>query len=591
MSILTTGEKSDTSNPSAPRAAERAHLLSETLGQLLGARDPDSIVRHLLPKVAAHLDADAFFNFMVNEKGDALYLHFCAGMPEEIARSLQNLHFGTLPISSEEPEPAAVENLARTNDPRFIPAREFGLQTYAWHPLLVGGRILGSLGFASRSRARFKADELEFLRVISQYTAVALDRLCAARDLRKVAAERELAEAQVRYQRDTLERIIQGSPLPEILKRLTGDFEALADRELAASVLLVDEDGCYLRPISARPPPLDWPQVPAPPPVEEFRLGAFKVEPRLAWSTPIMSSTGRILGAFSLQYRQPTEPTAQEVRLVDIATRMVSIAIERKQSEQALKDSQAKLREHAQDLEIRVAERTASLREAVAQTEEFSYSVSHDLRSPLRAMQGYATALMEDYADKLDEQGRHYLHRIVNSSARMDRLIQDILTYSRLSRREFFPQPIILDRLVKDIIQQYPEMQPPNATIICGPLLNVTGHEPSLSQAISNLLSNAVKFVDAETTPKVKVWTEARDGRVILYVQDNGIGVRAEDQHRLFGMFERLHPEKRFPGTGIGLAIVRRAMDRMGGKAGMESDGVNGSRFWLDLPRADNPSS
>ena len=213
--------------------------------------------------------------------------------------------------------------------------------------------------------------------------------------------------------------------------------------------------------------------------------------------------------------------------------------------------------------------------------------MSHDLRSPLRAMQGYAKALMEDCAPKLDEQGRHYLHRIINSSSRMDRLIQDILTYSRLSRREIYMQPVLLDRLVNDIIQQFPEMQPPNACIHCEALLNVVGHEPSLSQAISNLLSNAVKFVAPETTPKIHVWTEHRDGRVRLWVQDNGIGVRPGDQGRLFGMFERLHSEKKYAGTGIGLAIVRRAMDRMGGRAGMESDGVNGSKFWLELPAAE----
>ena len=362
--------------------------------------------------------------------------------------------------------------------------------------------MLGTLGFARRSQPRFSGEELEFLGVIAQYAAVALDRLGAARDLAKVAAEREQAEAQLRYQRDTLERIIQGAPLTDILKRLTGELALLADRELTASVLLVDEHGRYQQPIMAHPLPPDWPQPVAMPEAEFYRREAMKAEARICWSAPITSSTGQILGAIALHYARPSEPNALELRLVDIVSRMASIAIERKQSEQALKDSQAKLREHAQNLETRVTERTTSLREAVAQMEEFSYSVSHDLRSPLRAMQGYASALMEDFGAKLDEQGRHYLHRIINSSSRMERLIQDILTYSRLSRRELYPQPVLLERLVNDIIQQYPEMQPPNAVIQVDPLLNVVAHEPSLSQAISNLLSNAVKFIPAETTPQ-----------------------------------------------------------------------------------------
>ncbi len=545
----------------------------------------------LLPKVAESIGAEAFFNFMLNEKGDALYLHLCCNLPDNVARSIQGLHFGQLQGGAERAAPIVAGDLQQSQNPHDALAREAGLQSYACHPLVVGGRLFGALCFASRSRARFEAEDLDFLRLISQYAAVALDRLCAARDLRKLAAEREQAEAQVRYQRDSLERIVQGAPLMEILERLTAELEGLVDRELVASILLIDASGRYAPPIAARPTPPGWPPGEPEPSAENLTAEAVRAGPRACWSTPIVSSTGHILGAFAVRYKEATEPTPQEARIVEIVTRTAAIAIERKQSEEALKESQAKLQEHAQTLEQRVAERTASLREAVAQMEEFSYSVSHDLRAPLRAMQGFAKALMEDYSSRLDEQGRHYLHRIINSSSRMERLIQDILTYSRLSRREIYMQPVLLERLVIDIIQQYPEMQPPNAIIHWDPLLNVVGHEPSLSQAISNLLSNAVKFVPDNTTPNIKLWTEQRNGLVRLWVQDNGIGVRPADQGRLFGMFERLHHDKRYSGTGIGLAIVRRAMDRMGGSAGMESDGVNGSKFWIELPGVGTSSS
>jgi len=549
------------------------------------------MVRQLLPKVAQSLGADAFFNFMVNEKGDALYLHLCCNLPDQVARSIQGVHFGQLQGGAEHAAPIVAGDLQQSQNPRDALAREAGLHCYACHPLIVGGRLFGALCFASRTRDRFDPDDLDFLRLISQYAAVALDRLCAARDLRKLAAEREQAEAQVRYQRDSLERIVQGAPLAEILERLTAELEGLVDRELAASILLIDESGRYAPPIAARPVPSTWPSAESSAGPDSLAAEAVRSGPRACWSAPIVSSTGHVLGAFAVRYKEPTEPTPLEARIVEIVTRTAAIAIERKQSEQALKDSQAKLQEHAQSLEQRVAERTSSLREAVAQMEEFSYSVSHDLRAPLRAMQGYAKALMEDYSSNLDEQGRHYLHRIINSGVRMERLIQDILTYSRLSRREIYMQPVLLERLVIDIIQQYPEMQPPNAIIHWEPLLNVVGHEPSLSQAISNLLSNAVKFVADNTTPNVKLWTEQRGGLVRLWVQDNGIGVRPADQPRLFGMFERIHREKRYAGTGIGLAIVRRAMDRMGGSAGMESDGVHGSKFWIEAPGVSASSS
>jgi PAS domain S-box-containing protein len=250
-----------------------------------------------------------------------------------------------------------------------------------------------------------------------------------------------------------------------------------------------------------------------------------------------------------------------------------------------LREAREELSKSHDTLEQRVKERTASLEQAIAQMEEFSYSVSHDLRGPVRAMAGYAQAVIEDYGERLDSRGRDYLDRIVRGSARMQRLIHDVLTYSRLARCDIQLQAVSLQRLLPDIIQQYPEMQPPHAEIIIRePLQAVMAHEPSLTQAISNLLSNGVKFVALGTGPKLQVWTEARQDKVRLWVEDNGIGIKPEHQRRLFGMFERVHAEKTYDGTGIGLAIVRKAIERMGGAVGLESDGITGSSFWIELP-------
>jgi PAS domain S-box-containing protein len=281
----------------------------------------------------------------------------------------------------------------------------------------------------------------------------------------------------------------------------------------------------------------------------------------------------RLLGKFMIYYDAPHRFSTTELRPIEVIASQVAFAIKRQ--------------EDAAALESLVNERTASLREAVAQMEEFSYTVSHDLRAPLRGMQVYSQALLEDYAEKLDPEGQHCLERIAENAARLDRMVLDVLTFSRVSRSELRIERVSLDKLVRDLVTHYPGMQPPRARIEIEPLADVCGHEPSITQAVSNLVSNAVKFVASGVTPHVRIWTETRDDGVRLWVSDNGIGIAPAHQHRLFRMFERVHPSPRYDGTGVGLAIVRKAVTRMGGEVGVESDGVNGSRFWIRLPKAE----
>lgn len=285
---------------------------------------------------------------------------------------------------------------------------------------------------------------------------------------------------------------------------------------------------------------------------------------------------GRLLGKFMVSYNTAHRFIPEELRAAQTIVSQIAFAIERRRT--------------GENLERMVNERTASLREAIAQMEEFSYSVSHDLRAPVRAMQCYAEVLMEDYGEKLDEQAKKYLDRIIEGGSRMDHLIQDILTYSRLSRREIQLHPVSLDKFTREIVRQYLDIGPASRADIAveGHLSDVIGHEPSLSQIFSNLLNNATKFVAPGTTPRVRIRSEQRNGDVRLWIEDNGIGIKPEYQHRLFNIFERIHPEKQYEGTGIGLAIVRKAAERMGGKVGVESDGINGSRFWIQLPAAEN---
>ena len=245
------------------------------------------------------------------------------------------------------------------------------------------------------------------------------------------------------------------------------------------------------------------------------------------------------------------------------------------------------LRLYAADLERQVQERTADLQAASARLEAFAFSVAHDLRAPLRGMHGLAQALLEDYGDRLDEVGRDYARRVVAEATSMDTLIQDLLAYGRLSHVELATAPVDLSDVLDSalhVVQR--EATERGATIdVESRLPTVTGNRSVLVQVFTNLLSNAIKF--GGPTPRVRVWAERRpNGIAHVWVEDQGIGIAPEHQERIFAVFERLHGVETYPGTGIGLAIVRKGIERLGGRVGVESARGHGSRFWIELPEA-----
>jgi signal transduction histidine kinase len=283
---------------------------------------------------------------------------------------------------------------------------------------------------------------------------------------------------------------------------------------------------------------------------------------------------GQPAGSIEVYSVEPRQWTTEQFRVLEWVAAQCSLILEVRRLHDEL--GRTNLR-----LEQLVLERTTRLQEMVDELEHFSYSITHDMRAPLRSMQGFGEMLAQDCSECLDGERKDYLRRIISAASRMDRLITDALNFSKTVRQDLPLHPLDPAKLLRGIIECYPEFQPPKADITLESLPMVLANEAALTQCFSNLLSNAVKFVNDDQQPHVRIWAQSHDGVARLYFEDNGIGIPKEFQPRVFGMFQRA--TKRYEGTGIGLALVRKVTERMGGKVGLDSEPGKGSRFWVEL--------
>jgi PAS domain S-box-containing protein len=273
----------------------------------------------------------------------------------------------------------------------------------------------------------------------------------------------------------------------------------------------------------------------------------------------------------------------------DLERRVVERTAELTRANQALSEAQEDLRRHAQDLEKQVAQRTAELRETLKAMEGFCYTIAHDLRAPLRTIHGFTAALLEELGSNISPSGHDYGRRIVTASTRMDELIRDLLAYGRLTSADLPLIPTDSDRLMERAIAQTidakdnKDVTQPQITVQ-RPLPRVLANPTMLEQIFVNLLQNAVKFVSPGVSPQIEISAVSNSDRISIAIRDNGIGIVPEHFERIFRVFERLAP-KEYPGTGIGLAIVQKGLERMGGEISVTSQPGKGSCFSIHLPK------
>ena len=308
----------------------------------------------------------------------------------------------------------------------------------------------------------------------------------------------------------------------------------------------------------------------------EFRSDIFhrlKIQTYLSFP---MLVEGDPVGTLTLAKPEPMDPPRRLIRMCTSLAHTIATLTGRMEYADALRESVANFRTLVEELQ-----------RANDELETFAYTVSHDLRAPLRTMTGFAHTLVENFGTSLPADARDYAQRIITSGQRAESLIRDLLEYSRVTVETVELQHVELSDVVETVLTQAKaDLDAANANVdVQQPLPHVRANHITLVQALGNLMSNAIKFVPEGRTPEVTIRAEEGEKAVRLWVEDNGVGVPEGQEERIFRVFERLEEASHVPGTGIGLAIVRRALEKIGGEVGVENSSV-GCGFWIDLPKS-----
>ncbi|MGZ5543435.1 MAG: PAS domain-containing sensor histidine kinase, partial [Limisphaerales bacterium] len=538
------------------REKQRIALLHEVAAQLLSPMGRDEEIAQLYRRAGDFFQADVFLEYATTDPTTAnRQLIISGGIPGDTELRFKNLQFAeafchTIP---ERREPVFANNVQQSNDPSLEVIKALGVRTYSVHPLLVGDRLLGTLAFASRHRDEFDANDREFFETLAHYVAIARDRNRLRRSLETYAHD--------------LERAVQErtARLEESSERLRVIVETVVD-----GIISIDEFGI----IDTVNPAAEKMFGYAAQELRGHNVSMLMPEPdrsRHDFYLEQYRRTGRrnIIGISREVSGQRKDGTVFPVYLgvseSRVAGRRFFTGILRDMSEE--KQAQRRVRQARDELE------------------QLSYSIVHDLRAPLRAMRSFSQILKDEHGRALNQEANDFLRRIIESAERMDQLVTDAFNYTTALRQELPLSVVHPDRLLMSIIESYPQFHPERAQINVAPdLPAVMANRAGLTQCFSNLLTNAVKFTPADRKPIIRVWAEKHDDIVRLWVSDEGVGIAPQHHQRIFQMFQKLQTDS--PGTGIGLALVRKVVEKMHGKVGVESEPGRGARFWIELHAA-----
>ncbi|RMG67689.1 MAG: GAF domain-containing protein, partial [Nitrospirae bacterium] len=551
--------------------------------QLTSTRNPEVLYRKTLVFARDLFQLDFSTVMLLTEDRKHLVIKDTLGFPESMINTFRIVIGQGLSTYVLE-KGSADQVIDFKEESRFeVPPVVFerGITSAIAAPMMIEEETIGVLIGHTKKKRIFSKEELELFQALANHAALAIKNAQSMKELKKERAQlKALFDA-----------------LPDLIFRLDREGTFLSYKPSHETPLYVrPEDFIGKRITSVLPEEVSQPTLKA-------LENAFEMGSMIAFN-------------YSLPF--PDRKRYFEARIVPV-TDEEAVALVRDMTDWI--ESQNRLKQYQTDLERMVEEKTSQLKERIHEVEllnrammniledlqeanrklsltsqrlkesneelgAFVYSVSHDLRAPLRAMQGFSEALLEDHSEQLDPQGLEYARRIRDAAKRMDNLILDLLSYSRITRSEIRLQPVKVGEIIKEAIEHLS-----GAIKEKGAVVKVQEGLPTVwathgiaLQIFTNLIDNAIKFTRPDTTPEVSIFSEdVSEERVRICVKDNGIGIPSEHRRRIFRIFERLHGIETYPGTGVGLAIVKKGAEKLEGSVGVESTPGKGSTFFVEF--------